>query len=274
MSTFDRLPLVAEGESKIVRYAGGGVVAIRLKPTVYSFTHNRGGEIAGSDVLRLQASMIFAKVLKDAGLRNAYQRIDVDTGIIYSVLALERESDGQPKFEPADLDRDAMAALPVFTPLEVVVKKAHEGTPKHRYYDIDKWRTRAGAVIMPGGPYPETIVRFDWRNPLVSREGVRLADECMPEAMANWYIDVEQARDTALAAFNTLNRFLNGRGVELIDICFFISEDGRTILSEVSPDCGRYRSRDGDSLDKDVWRRGGSHQGVLEKWQKIIDLIS
>jgi phosphoribosylaminoimidazole-succinocarboxamide synthase len=101
-----------------------------------------------------------------------------------------------------------------------------------------------------------------------------LANECLPEDMAAWWIDVQKARKTALGAFNALQKFLNPRGIELIDICFFISQDGSTILSEVSPDCGRYRSLDGESLDKDVWRRGGSHTEVLEKWQRIIDMIS
>ena len=61
---FVGLPLVVEGESKEVRYAGNGKVVIRFKPTIYSFTANRAGIIEGSDFLRLRASKIFIDIFR------------------------------------------------------------------------------------------------------------------------------------------------------------------------------------------------------------------
>ena len=42
---FRALPLVVEGNSKEVRYGGNGLVVIRFKPTIYSFTYNRAGVV-------------------------------------------------------------------------------------------------------------------------------------------------------------------------------------------------------------------------------------
>ena len=50
--------------------------------------------------------------------------------------------------------------------------------------------------------------------------------------------------------------------------------DGKTVFGEISQDCGRFRHFDLGSLDKDVWRSGGSSELVLEKWQLLLDLIS
>ncbi|MCB0336872.1 MAG: hypothetical protein KDD62_11230, partial [Bdellovibrionales bacterium] len=75
---FDLLPRVIEGESKDVRYLGDGLVAIRLKPTVYSFTHNRCDVVPGSDRIRLETSKTFLDVLKRAGIEHAYQEVLLD----------------------------------------------------------------------------------------------------------------------------------------------------------------------------------------------------
>ena len=68
---FNSLPLVTEGESKIVRNAGNGLCVIKLKPTIYSFTANRAGIVPGSDFLRLQASKKLIKVLKENGINHS-----------------------------------------------------------------------------------------------------------------------------------------------------------------------------------------------------------
>src|SRR6185369_15506851 len=73
---FDALPLVIEGESKIVRSAGNGQAIIKFKPTIYSFTANRAGVVPGSDLLRLRASSIFIEALRAGGIKHAYQKIN------------------------------------------------------------------------------------------------------------------------------------------------------------------------------------------------------
>jgi phosphoribosylaminoimidazole-succinocarboxamide synthase len=252
---FEALPLVVEGESKVVRDAGGGACVIRFKPTIYSFTSNRAGVVPGSDVLRLRASRVFLEVLRAAGVKHAYRQVN-------------------DRFVLADL----IARPP---PIEVVVKAFHSGTSKHRYVGMAGTPVRpshpfwAGATFGPEDGYPGPLVRFDWRNPLRHPEtGKQLADEVLGDAQADWFIDTAKARATALATFRALQGFLADRDVVLYDLCLFITEDGETVFGEVSQDCGRFRHFDLGSLDKDVWRAGGSSEVVLQKWQTLLDVIS
>lgn len=274
---FEELPTIAEGNSKIVKYLGDGLVAIKLKPTVYSYTHNRAGEIEGTDKLRLKASKALLEIVTKGGASHTYREF-VGDFIISELVMPEDVGEAWTGFVPPDLDETKRLKLAKAPPIEVVVKRYHTGTPKHRYYDMSGTTARQGDFIGAGRPiktdepYPELVVRFDWRNPMESREGERLADEVLPETMANWYIDVEQARLTARIAFLALERNLKKVGLELWDICFFITEDGKKIFSEISPDCMRVRAAD-ESLDKDVWRSGGSSKKLIEKWSKFVEII-
>jgi phosphoribosylaminoimidazole-succinocarboxamide synthase len=251
---FNQLPLVVSGESKIVRDAGNGLAIIQFRPTIYSFTSNRAGVIPGSEVLRLRASRVFAKVLKDAGVQHAYQEI-TDRFVLAKLI-----------------DRPP--------PIEVVVKAFHSGTSKHRYYGMAGTPIRAshpfyaGKTFDPDGGYPAPLVRFDWRNPMHHpKTGQPLADEVLGDEQANWFIDVAKARVTALRAFTALSNFLAERDIVIYDLCLFITEDGETVFGEISQDCGRFRHFDLGSLDKDEWRAGGSSEHVLQKWQLLLDHI-
>lgn len=275
--TFYELPLVAEGNSKEVRYMGNGMVAIKLKPTVYSYTHNRAGEIAGTDDLRLRASKALLEVVAKSGVTHTYRGFN--DGLILSELVMP-ESTGEQysDFIPTDLTLEQRGRLAKAAPIEVIVKRFHSGTPKHRYFGMNGTTARQGIGIGSGqhikddARYPQIVTRFDWRNPMTSPSGERLADEVLPEVMANWYIDVERASQTARAAFGGIERALGKVGLELWDMCFFITEDGQKIFSEISPDCMRVRSQD-ESLDKDVWRSGGSSELVTAKWTKFVEIV-
>jgi phosphoribosylaminoimidazole-succinocarboxamide synthase len=275
---FRALPLVVEGESKEVRYAGAGQVVIRFKPTIYSFTANRSGVVEGSDALRLRATRRLTRVLEEAGLRHAYRAV-TDRWVLADLL-LQPVSAVDPRpFRPDDLAPAEVARLPVAPPIEVVVKRMHSGTSKHRYHGMAGWPVRGNHPIFGGvtfGPedaYPQPVVRFDWRNPLRDPEGRRLADEVLPDAIADWFIDVTAARRTALRVYEALSDFLGERDVVCYDLCLFVAEDGQLVFGEVSQDCGRYRHFDLGSLDKDVWRTGGSSELVLEKWRLLLDVI-
>ncbi len=276
---FVRLPLVIEGESKEVRYAGGGRVAIRFKPTIYSFTSNRCGVVPGSEVLRLRASRIFVDVLREAGIPHAYHAVN-DRWVLAD-LVLQPATITQPTpFRPGDLAPEALARLAVAPPIEVVVKRMHSGTSKHRYVGMAGHPVRAshplyaGMSFGPDGAYPQPIVRFDWRNPLRDATGKAVADEVLPDSIADWFIDVARARETALRTFDALTDFLAAKDVVAYDLCLFVTADGRTVFGEISQDCGRYRHFDLGSLDKDVWRAGGSSEMVLEKWKTLLDVIA
>jgi phosphoribosylaminoimidazole-succinocarboxamide synthase len=251
---FEALPLVVEGESKIVRDAGDGLAVIRFKPTIYSFTANRAGVVPGSDVLRLRATRVFLDVMRAAGIRHAYHAVN-------------------DRFVLSDLVHRP-------PPIEVIVKAFHSGTSKHRYHRMAGWPIRGshpfypGRVFEPEGAYPAPLVRFDWRNPVWHPDtGKMLADEVLGDAQAEWFIDVEKARVTALRTYRALSSFLGERDVVLYDLCLFVTEDGETVFGEISQDCGRFRHFDLGSLDKDAWRAGGSSEHVLEKWTMLADLI-
>ena len=276
---FAALPLVVEGESKEVRYAGAGQVVIRFKPTIYSYTANRCGTVEGSEVLRLRASAVFAQVLERAGIAHAYRQLSDRWALADLVLQPVSARDPKP-FRPDDLSAEELERLAVAPPIEVIIKRMHSGTSKHRYFGMAGHPLRgshplyAGVTFAPEDAYPQPIVRFDWRNPLQDDAGKRLADEILPDTVADWFIDVEAARDTALRAYDALSEFLNERDVVCYDLCLFLTEDGRTIFGEISQDCGRFRHFDLGSLDKDVWRAGGSSAQVLEKWALLLEVIS
>lgn len=271
MKAFRALPLVVEGESKEVRYAGEGNVVIRLKPTVYSYTYNRTGVVEGSDVARLRAAKKFLEILQSSGIAHTYTQVN-DRWIL-SQLVLQPAQKGKHRpFRPTDLSAEQINALPTANPIEVIVKRYHEGTPKHRYDGFAAYPTRAGKYLIDDGKYPDVVVRFDWRNPMHNAKGERLADEVLPEDMAEWFIDTAAARQTVLGAFQALSHFLFSKGLELRDICFFVSTDGRTLFGEVSPDGMRVRDATGN-LDKDIWRAGGSSELLLEKWQQLAGIV-
>lgn len=265
---FDALPLVAEGESKIVRYLGGGRVAIRLKPTIYSYTANRYGVIPGTERLRLSATDILCGVIARAGLRHCFHLPLADQGLLVADLLLEPTPEGY-RFAPDDV---ALAHLARIPPIEVIVKAAHVGTPKHRYYNLAAHPTRDGELIADGEAYPAPIVRFDWRNPLTNPAGERLADEPMPDSLADLWIDTRRAADLARRAFAALSGYMAGRGLRLLDICFLIDASGERIFSEISPDCMRVTAA-ARSLDKDVWRGGGAPEQILRRWATFVELI-
>jgi phosphoribosylaminoimidazole-succinocarboxamide synthase len=275
---FRALPLVIEGESKEVRYAGGGEVVIRFKPTIYSFTANRTGVVEGSDRLRLEASRIFAEVLREAGVDHCYR--EVSDRWVRADLLLQPATAADPRpFRPDDLTSEQLEQLRVAPPIEVIVKRMHSGTSKHRYFRMAGQPVRrdhplySKMTFAAEDAYPQPIVRFDWRNPLRDERERRLADEILPDAMADWFIDTERARRTAQRVFDALTDFLETRDIVCYDLCLFISEDGEQVFGEISQDCGRYRHFDLGSLDKDVWRSGGSSEQVLEKWALLLELL-
>lgn len=281
-SEFKDLPLIVEGESKVVRAhaTDPALCWIQFKPTIYSFTTNRAAWVPGSDRLRMEASRVFLRVLREAGVDHAY--IDVGEDFILSRLVQDPP------------------------PIEVVVKAFHSGTSKHRYYGMGTtYKVRpnhplyAGCSFGSEGGYPGPMVRFDWRNPMWHperveieraangdlpaevyrwpddiRKRVMLADEVLGDQQADWFIDVVEARKTALRTYGALSDFLNSRDVVLYDLCLFITSDGKTVFGEISQDCGRFRHFDLGSLDKDVWRAGGSSDIVLQKWAELLRVIS
>lgn len=269
---FNKLPLIVVGESKEVRYAGEGESIIRLKPTIYSFTHNRTGEVPGTDTLRLKSIQNILPIIRSLGIDHTYR--EVNDQWILSDLVMQPDLPDAPAFTPDDLTAKEIAELPKAPPIEVIAKARHTGTSKHRYFQFSEYCTRSGIKIGAEETYPEPVIRFDWRNPMHHpATDERLADEILPDQVANWFINTEVARKTAQTAFNGLCEYFSKKDLDLWDICFFISEDGKRMFGEISPDCMRVRTLGNMSLDKDIWRAGGSSDTIKSKWQQMINML-
>lgn len=261
LDDFRKLPLFVEGESKEIRLLDDdkkyGI--IYFKPTIYSFTYNRTGIVEGSNSLRVECSKILVEYLKSKGIQHSYLG-DYGKDFVLTRIIPEGPTEN----------------------IEVVIKAFHTGTSKHRYYKMNQSKVRSNHPLYKGMPirdmdaYPVPIVRFDWRNPFfVEKEGkkVTMADEVLCDDQADWFIDVKEAKKTALKTYYELQDFMGEHNIMIYDLCLFISQDGKTVYGEISPDCGRYRHYDLGSLDKDVWRAGGSSEKVLEKWKLLCDLL-
>lgn len=309
---FKKLPLVIEGESKEVRYAGKGMVVIRFKPTIYSFTENRCAEVPGSHIPRLRSSKVFVELLKKNNIKHAYKEFTDEFVLADLVMPHEVEFNkyGIKPFVPPDLSKETIEKLPRAPPIEIIAKKYLTGTTKHGCIGMSGSKVRKShkfyseMIIEPDGALPEMIIRFDWRNPLnhkskgkkiadqileginqkefsniyeirkrIEAWGDRVADVALPLQIADLFIDVKKAQRTAFLSAKIIEEFLATKNIVFYDLCMFISEDGDLMYGEISPDCGRYRHLDLGSLDKDVWRAGGSSKDVVEKWNLLTKLI-
>ncbi|MDB5072256.1 MAG: phosphoribosylaminoimidazolesuccinocarboxamide synthase [Candidatus Eremiobacteraeota bacterium] len=260
---FERLPFVTEGESKVIRRYAPGILAIKLKPTVYSFTHNRYGEVPGTDVVRAYfAAETFG------GMERAARDGTLD--IRTAFLGLEETEDG-----PLLLQRDVEPCN-----LEVRVKRYHVGSPLHRYRYTERHRSTLGSgPVRAWTRFSEPVVCFDWRHPLCDDSGSMLADEPISDDYAAlWMLDPARAKKVARSAFAWLEALFAEHDVTLVDICFFIDRTGTTLYGEISPDCMRVRHGSGDPErsepgDKDSWRRGDAPDLVYERYRNLYQQI-
>lgn len=254
---FGSLPLLVEGDSKIVRSWTERVVVEKFKPTVYSYTANRYGLAPGTDRVRMRfTAEVFRRMqLLDRGEttpRSAFLGVLEAPGGPFLV---------QRRVEPCNL--------------ETRIKRFHVGSPVHRYRYTERHATLTAHSLTPWTRFHRPVVCFDWRHPLWDNAGNRLADEPISDDYAGiWMKEVEHAKSMARETFRWLEDLFAERGVLLIDMCIFIDRDGRLIYGEISPDCMRARiesgrNPNGDALDKDTWRDGGSRRNVLEAYERL-----
>ncbi len=234
---FNELPIVSEGHSRVVRLIDEETVIIVLKPALYSIMENKVQLAIETDRIRLRCSEVFWRVLKSNGVSLPIITVGEDYYISRRVNA---------------------------PPIEVVVKAAHVGTPKHIYKGMHRARTRDGNLVTADGLHPP-YVRFDWRNPLPDR------DECMPIGLADRFIDTVVAQKTVLRAFDIMSYFLIGRGIILLDVCFFVSTDGLEIFGEISPDCLRFRWD--STVNEDDLATYKDLDVIIGRWSQFLRLI-
>ncbi|MEP9387670.1 phosphoribosylaminoimidazolesuccinocarboxamide synthase [Mesorhizobium sp. KR9-304] len=257
--TFDRLELLTVGESKEIRLLTPKIAVAKLLPSVYSFTNNRYGIVPGTELVRTRfCGELFRAMARRPGgrrLSNAF------LGLV-------------------DSDRGPLLAEHVVVPgnLELRVKRYHIGSPVHRYRYTEAHETAFGAgPLTRWSRFENPVVCFDWRNPLHDDEGNRLADEPLSDDYAAiWMDDSVRAKELACDTFAWIEELFAARGLQLIDICFFIDRTGSVIFGEISPDCMRVRSSASDNseaLDKDQWRSGGEPSAVLARYEELYRIV-
>jgi phosphoribosylaminoimidazole-succinocarboxamide synthase len=151
--------------------------------------------------------------------------------------------------------------------IEVVVKAAVRGSPRHRYPGLCTEPTRSGARLGDNARHAP-YVRFDWRVPSPGE------DQMMPRALADHFIDADAAERTALRAFHALREHLRRVGLDLLDGCFFLDEAGEVVCGEVSPDnlaSIEYTGR--DPAVQEAFRRRGKAE-IVRTWRAIDALLA
>lgn len=252
----DKLPVIVEGCSKIVRSYDDKFNIIEYKPTVYSHKQQREGVIEGTNFERMRMTRDILYLLEKHAIPHAY----VFVGDKYVLCK---------KLDPAvDIPN-----------VEVIVKNCHIGTDPYRYYKMSEMKTRYGSqLVAERNKYPEPVVRFDFRNPNRHPEKFTpMGDEAMCDDLANYLINVTRAKELARETFKVLEKYFNKMNVFFEDVCFMITTDGYMHWSEISQDCGRYKLMDDNgytALDKDVWRAGGSSELVTQKWSQMSGIVN
>lgn len=256
---FDTLPVLREGESKIIAQWTDKIAIIRPKPTVYSYTMNRYGTVSGTDSIRMKfSSALFRKM----------ESLTSNEGFLpRSAFLAEIPS----KYGPLMAERIINTCN-----LEVRVKRYHIGSPLHRYrYTENYGSTQICGSIKRWSRFDTPIVCFDWRNPLRDEENNRLADEPISDDYATvWMEDVAHAKEMARQTFLWMEEMFDAANLCLIDMCIFIDYEGHMIYGEISPDCMRVHFGRGDpsqtqSGDKDIWREGRSSEELRKTYEEL-----
>lgn len=244
MEDYFTLELFHEGDSREIRKIPGheDLLIARLKPNVYSFEQKGAVAVdAGTTRIRVALDAHFSSILKDAG---------VDTSTLLS--------SGE-----YILMRNVQAAKRI----EVVMKGSLIGSPKHMYPEIDKEPTLSGDLLVPKEPH-KPYTRFDWR---VENPG---EDIVMPTGLADNFIDTWRAEQTAHEAFEALRAHLSTREMDLLDCCFFMSKNGRTICGEVSPDnLGNIIYKGSDPEIQAIFD-DRSKGNIIKRWTAICRLLN
>jgi phosphoribosylaminoimidazole-succinocarboxamide synthase len=138
-------------------------------------------------------------------------------------------------------------------PFEVIVKNVAVGSTVRKY----------PGLFPPGHRFSRPVVKFDYR---VDPEDQPIADDYLREAG----LDPARLKALALRTNDALARWLEPR--DLLDFCLtFGRRDGEDVVtSEISPDGMRLRDERDEPLDKDIFRRGGSAEEILERWSSLV----
>ncbi len=140
-------------------------------------------------------------------------------------------------------------------PFEVIVKNRAVGSTLVKY----------PGLFPPHEPLPRPVVKFDYR---VDPEDQPIGEDYL-RALG---VPVKELRRLALKVNTSLCAWLHP--IEVWDFCLIFGLDAGgapVLISEVSPDCMRLRHPDGSSLDKDLFRHGGTPEEITAAWRRLLD---
>ncbi len=238
---YDNFDVLHTGDSREIRALPerDDLVISRLKPTIYSFEAKGAIEAPGTEKVRAAVNQLLCDHLHKNGIKTS----TLATKGEYVLLRKEKVPN-----------------------IEVVIKAALIGSPKHLYKDIDKHPTRNGEPLKAGEEH-DPYERFDWR---IRPPG---EDTAMPPGLANKFIITENAKDTSLRAFDILRNLFRKHDLELRDGCFFMNEFGDTICAEVSPDnLGIVYTGENETY-KAIFENKNKENTII-KWKLIQHLLS
>ena len=150
-----------------------------------------------------------------------------------------------------------IAELCTNPPFEVIVKNYAIGSTL-RYYP---------GLFEKHSKFKNPIVKFDYR---IDPEDKPIAADYIRE----YGEDPDALKEIALNVNEALQEWMPQ--MDLIDFCLIFgrnSDGNYVITSEISPDGMRLKSKDGNSLDKDLFRNGASHEAIRQEWTRLIKSI-
>lgn len=239
---YESLSVFHSGDSREIRSLPerSDLLVAKLQPRIYSFEANGSIDAPGTEAVRAKINAYLCSILDAAGLRTT-------TLATQDVFILMRKEN-------------------VASRIEAVFKTRFSGSPKHRYKDLPEVPTRTGDTIAVNESHPPYI-RFDWRNSPPDE------DQVLPDGLADQFVDVQAARQTVMTAYEALKQHLHPRNLELLDGCFFLSQDGRVICAEVSCDNMRFAYRGHNLTHQNIFNEK-TKDNVLRKWALIHELLT
>lgn len=225
-----------------------------FKPHLRSITSEREENIAGTDIERLKANLIFNRFLMKAGIR---------THILYPEVVRINGVNG------------LIVAGTETIPIEFIA----------RFYAAGSIVRMFPSIVKPGMKFIRPLYKYDLKQD-VSVSGVD--DPMLNES----YIvglglldrdEFERAKILLQMISNSLNNYLDSKGIKLVDMKmefgFELDNNGnRTghilLIDEISQDCIRAEDKGtGESLTKDVFRNMKSDEEVLRVYQEFNSRI-
>ncbi len=238
---YETLSIIHDGDSRQIRQIPNTKYAImRFNPVIYSFVAH--GPIAAPNTAeyRVAINQFISDYLRENGVESSTLLSQGQ----YALVTVENAT----------------------THIEVVIKEAFAGSPKHVYTNLPQETTRFGTTIPVNGKH-KPYVRFDWRLPHPAD------DTIMPTGLANYFIDTKTAEKTALKTFQLVKKRLNQSDLDIIDMCLFMNKSGNTILAEISPDnMGSLRYIGSNTTYAAIFANRDK-SNTINKWQLATDLL-